>query len=276
MTRIKVSQIHFGKCMECIVNPSVVLLVVVFLLWFPVAMAQQETTALQLHRSQLEVQKLELEIARLKEELVVWPKWITPLIGLGTGILGGVLSFFLARLARGAALDQATHAKRLECYPELVKATSRLAVYFPRTDPNGTASIGPDECSAIGRAMSKWYFDAGGLLLSVEARDAYFKLARALTRASSAKALWVPTFPRDAGDISNENVNEYRIALKKTSDLDNVEAWNFGSAKSVEKAPASALHLKYKDYVFLQTLSSRLRTMLSEDLRSRRRPNVGS
>jgi hypothetical protein len=39
------------------------------------------------------------------------------------------------------------------------------------------------------------------------------------------------------------------------------------------KVPGDAPpHQRFRDYVFLQNLSSRLRTALTEDLRSRRRP----
>lgn len=173
-------------------------------------------------------------------------------------------------------MDQAVHEKRLESYPHLVKATSQLAVYFPGGDPPGAASVGPEECAAMGRAMSEWYFEGGGLLLSVEARDAYFRLARALTRASLAKPLKVPTFPRDADDISLKKVDAYRAALeeKEKLDLDDVENWKFGSlpSKAEAKAEVRQPHLEFKDYVFLQRFSSLLRTALAEDLHSRRRP----
>jgi hypothetical protein len=82
--------------------------------------------------------------------------------------------------------------------------------------------------------MSEWYFfTGGGLLLSVPARDAYFKLARALTRASSAEVLKVPTFPDDAEDISREKVDEYHCQLiQQKLDLDDIEMWTFGSSPS--------------------------------------------
>ena len=58
--------------------------------------------------------------------------------------------------------------------------------------------------------MSDWYFEGGGLLMSVATRDAYFMLARALTRASLPKELIVPMFPNDAEYISVQKVNYYR------------------------------------------------------------------
>lgn len=121
----------------------------------------------------------------------------------------------------------------------------------------------------MGRAMSYWYFGGGGLLMSVKARNAYFRLASALTRASLAEALRVPTFPTDALDISNEKVDKYRDELAQQFDLDRVEDWSFGRAGLENEAPSR----RFKDYIFLQRLSSALRTTLSEDLHSRRRPS---
>ena len=116
--------------------------------------------------------------------------------------------------------------------------------------------------------MRAWYFAGGGLILSTEARDAYFRLARALTRASLAAELRVPEFPRDAAEISAENIDRYGTELAKQFDLSNVEEWGFGTSGAEQQTTA----LKFKDFVFLQRLSSTLRTRLSEDLRSRRRP----
>jgi len=148
-------------------------------------------------------------------------------------------------------MDQAVHEKRLEFYPLLVKAAPRLALYFAGDDPSGKASVGPDECRAMGRAMLERYFGGGGLLLSVKARDADFKLARALTRASLAKALKVPTFPDDAEDISIETVRCYQDQLMQNLDLDDVENGAFGSPASEKEAADHGPQLEFKDYEFL-------------------------
>jgi hypothetical protein len=117
--------------------------------------------------------------------------------------------------------------------------------------------------------MSAWYFEGGGLLLSVKARDAYFRLIRTLTRASLAEELRVPIFPTDAEDISVEKVDKYGTELARTLKLDDVESWSFGDPITGGETPA----VRFKDYVFLQRLSSDLRTTLAADLRGRRRPS---
>jgi hypothetical protein len=123
----------------------------------------------------------------------------------------------------------------------------------------------------MGERMSCWYFEGGGLLMSSAARDSYFKLVRALTKAAGAKDLAVPTFPRDMQDVSLEKVHMSRKKLAVLN-LDNIEEWTFGSASVSRDQSKVELHLQFKDYIFLQKLASQLRTELSFDLRSRRRP----
>jgi len=228
-----------------------------------IATAQERPLALGDRKAELEIRKLKLEVAKLNQDSAQLPTWLTSVPGLVVGAAGGATTVWLARGARLGALDQSVHEKRFELYPRLVETTARLALYFPPTK-----SIDPGESRAIGEAMRDWYFASGGLILSTEARDAYFQFARALTRASLAAELRAPVFPRDAEEISVEKVVEYRKELEREHDLDDVEKWNFGASGSETQKAA----FKYKDFVFLQKLSSTLRTMLSKDLRSRRRP----
>jgi hypothetical protein len=243
------------------------------------ATAQQGPDVSQSRKEQLEVEKLSLEIAKLKQDRARSPEWLTGILGFLVGIVGASASVWVARRARLGELDQSVHDKRLELYPQLVKAAAPLAIYFPGKD-SSTEALCPEDCITVGRAMSEWYFNGGGLLLSTEARDAYFRLARALTLASSARSLRVPTFPTDAKDISVEKLDEYRkrlekelslkkkLGLEKELGLDNVEEWDFGGP-----AKDDSNEHKFQDYVFLQRLASALRTTLVEDLGSRRRPS---
>src|SRR5437016_14447223 len=99
----------------------------------------------------------------------------------------------------------------------------------------------------MGETMRTWYFAGGGLLMSTEARDAYFALARALTRASLATHLRVPTFPKDAQKVSKEAIDTYQGDLKGCR-LDDVEYWDFGGSESESENDAQ----RFKDFVFLQ------------------------
>lgn len=189
------------------------------------------------------------------------PELAGPFIGAIVGATGALV---VAHLARLGAIDTETHKARLECYPELVEATAPLAIYFPAVDEEGRARLGPAECREMGAAMSRWYFAGGGLLLSTQSRDAYFRLARALTLASSSRGpLDAPSWPEDQERVSTEHLRAKRKALGigPLTEID-VETWGFGT-----KA-ATGL---FRDYTLLQELSSRLRTALAEDLRARRR-----
>lgn len=226
--------------------------------------AEEPVSDLERQKLALDVEKLKLKIAKLKEGSGDgWSTWLIALIGALAGIAGTLIPVLLAYYTRLGALDQSVHDKRLETYPEFVQATEPLAVYFPAGDKT---PLTPSDCGAMGRAMSAWYFGRGGLLLSSESRKAYFRLAKALTRASRATELSVPTFPADAEVISSDKLDAYRAEL--AAHLDQVDTWVFGPAPAGEQSPAT----RFRDYVFLQRLASLLRTELSEDLRSRKRP----
>jgi hypothetical protein len=269
-----------------------------------IAAAQEPAGAAAARKLELENEKLRLEIELLRKPPT--PGWVSGVIGLVVGFITTTGAVLVARRNQLGALDQSVHDERLKTYPALVEATEPLAIYFP---PQGSVGpLSPSQCMGIGRAMSGWYFTKGGLLLSEESRPAYFLLARALTRASLADRISGPVFPRDAELISEGSLNRYREELGFPDVPDDqygvrerllravdklqralrrrgrsvqgegrrlscgpakaVDQWTFGRALSEQALPAE----RFRDYVFLQWLSSRLRTTLSEDLRSRRRP----
>jgi hypothetical protein len=230
-----------------------------------------------------ELEKLELEVQKLRQDAASQTYLEPYLSGEQTklvltflaGLLTAILPVCGAWRARMGSLDQAVHQSRLSAYPGLVKAGARFAIYFP-SRPAGAWSwpITPDDCGNVGKAMSKWYYTGGGLLLSRTARDAYFKLARALTRASHAPELRVPKLREDMQKISKKQIDKYRTSLRKafrSEGFDDVEKWPFGRTWSAAKEadPGTA----FCDYVLLQSLVSDLRTTLSKDLRSRRAPS---
>ena len=192
---------------------------------------------------------------------------LTALIALIGALLVGGMGIYVGRLAGKNALDLETHSARVELYQGLVSAAEPLALYFPPSCGSGASSLDPSTCLSIGRKMSEWYFEKGGLLLSPEARDAYFTLARALTRASQVKVLAAPRFPDDADSISVASTDAYWKELDNTVFRGkDIETWPFGVFEG-----AAEPHLKFKDYVFIRKLSSDLRTELTKDIRSRRR-----
>lgn|GEM_PF-5902906 len=228
----------------------------------------------EVSKLELEITKLQQETARLQERHSNWTDWMPFVVTFITALLGIYGSFRVARWTRAGALDQATHQKRLDSYPQLIKATAPLALYFPGRGPLGKSQLSREECGAIGRVMSGWYFDGGGLLMSTEARDAYFALARALTRASRLEGLHVPQYPNDADHISKEKVEQYRKKLQPAmgSGLECVDDWTFAADLSEQEKQDELPYARFRDYVFLQELSSQLRTRLATDLSSRRLP----
>lgn len=240
-----------------------------------------------LRRAQL--QKLQLEIDSLKRAEAV-PLWLSVGGSLVTGMLIGLVSagsaFYaayrgrlttvelaneelharidLAHRERIAALDRTVHEKRLEAYTGLVAATEPLALLFPPA-----AMLSPCICEGMGNRLRAWYFQQGGLLMTKESRQAYFALGRALTRAARADRLAAPHFPADSLRVSVELVDQYRDTLGTR--LDDVEGWQFGIT-AADSAPAAE---RFRDYVFLQRLSSRLRSVLANDMESRRPPEAG-
>ena len=162
----------------------VLALLAILLVQAAAAATEEQPRTPATRKEQLEVQKLEFEIAALRQKEREWPAWLTAALGLMVGIVGTGASVWVARRSRFAALDQVVHAKRLELYADLVKAMEPLALYFPPRQV-----VTPRDCSAMGETLCAWYFAGGGLLMSTSSRDAYFCLARALTRASLAAEL---------------------------------------------------------------------------------------
>lgn len=202
------------------------------------------------------------------QSLSEWREWLVPLVA---ALIGGGMTLLGARWASAAEVDNVTHQKRHETYPALVSATSGLATYFPKTRWDGSFALDQADCKVIGRALSDWYYEKGGLLLSAESRDALFKLERALTRAASAKRLATPKFPDDAIAISKARLDDYRrqLSIDTLSDLQ-IESWVFGPIH--EEAGATPAG-RFRDFVFLQKLSSEFRTQLAKDIRGRRTPS---
>ena len=119
-----------------------------------------------------------------------------------------------SRRTRLAQLKQTLHEKRLESYPNLVKAAKPLALYLSRIEESSPGDI-IEKLKEMGLAMRNWYLDeGGGLLLSAQTRDAYFLLARALTRACAVQGSL--RFPKRGAwlEVSQEKVQKYGKELR--------------------------------------------------------------
>jgi hypothetical protein len=247
-------------------------LVLVLSLMCRTTTAQEESNT-----AALETRKLELEIARLEQELGEWSTWDPFILG-GAGALfaasiAASASIWVANRTRRGTLDQAVHEKRLEYYPRLVKVAAPLALYFPNSVIDQAA------CGEIGIEMRELYFSGGSLLMSEEARDTYFLLALALTLASTVdRQLDVPSREDYYSKVDSFVIGKYRRTLRiptrwhrKKRSRRRMEAlirdWKFGEGKR------DCIAHSFKDYVLLQAISSELRAALTEDLHSRRLPS---
>lgn len=241
---------------------------VIILVCSGLAFAQKTANNPEGQKTRLEIEKLQSEISALKQKGTELPIWLTTAIGAVGGLIGAVGGIMTtrigARLSARGAVDQGVHGKRLELYLGLVKATEPMAIFFPEGE-----ALTPYDCGKVGEALRAWYFSVGGLLLSEKARDAYFALARALTRAASADYLNAPSFPTDAEAVSDKSIDAYRTELSDTEPcFRDPDKWVFGRSVDRSASPAQ----RFKDFVVLQRLSSKLRSELAADLQSRRRP----
>jgi hypothetical protein len=241
----------------------------------PIPSAFAEEAPLAREKAELELVKLKRELADAESLTAAVERWFKILSP--SAILLAAGGYFFSRLSEDrklrGELDRATHEKRYASYAELMKAMSPLALYFPPRRGKAFRPLAPKDCEAMGRALSKWYFDGGGLLLSGDARDAYFMFARALSAAGAAPRLLVPQSGGDAPDIHKESFDEFRVALMlKPVTTKTLEAWKFGETGG---AAGGTSPDRWRDFILLQTLSSNLRSELSEDLGSRRRLKDG-
>jgi hypothetical protein len=256
---VRVLRLALAACLLCPIHGAAAQL----------AAAEPTAEGVALRKAELEAQKLALEVAKLKAaDSHDWSAIVAFLGGIG----GTALTWWIARRTRHGEHDKTVHEKRLAAYPTLVETTAPLAIFFPHTKEGLIQRLDQAQCGAMGRALSNWYFKEGALLVSPDARDSYFRYITALARASRFDGpLSVPTHPDDTNCLDVELIDQYRSELEATLDLNAVGSWEFGTIPTPhESAQSNAYRLK--DYVFLQRLSSALRTALAEDLKSRRRP----
>jgi hypothetical protein len=215
-----------------------------------------------------ELEKLSAEIVKLKFENGPLGRWLgAVVIPFGIGALGFAASLIAARWTIrserrktleqiNAMAGQETHKKRLDCYAEVMKAMSPLALFFPDDH-----KLDRFRCLQIGKALSNWYYTTGGLFLSVEVREEYFRLMRALTKASLSDTILAPDWNQYAESINDRTMGEYRKLLnlsiekwdgnteeEKTKTA--VDRWEFGKKWSQDEKQ------KLKEWYLLQKIGA--------------------
>jgi hypothetical protein len=150
----------------------------------------------------------------------------------------------------------------------------------PQSRSKESLQLTKDDCVRMGGQLSSWYFSAGGLLMTEASRDAYFTLMEALRRAVTAPGeLAVQTVGQHPQRISLTLITAYRQSLAKKGypvfeKLEanqpikpvDVDRWEFGRIAMDDDAE------QFKDFVLIQTLASRFRTSLTDDIGSRKPP----
>jgi hypothetical protein len=99
---------------------------------------------------------------------------ISLVAGLISGLVSSVITFFVTRekvrLDLAAEYDRKLRSERLDAYRDLFKRMKPLARYSPEKPLNYKIIKETSE------ELRDWYFDVGGIYLSKESRDPYFKL----------------------------------------------------------------------------------------------------
>lgn len=112
----------------------------------------------------------------------------TTLLAAGlSGVAGLLASYFgirwQIRKDLEAKYDASLRELRLKAYGPLWALTKPLALFARRTYPTQS------QLETLAVSLRDWYFHTGGLFLSEGARDAYFRLQRAL-RALVSSSRW--------------------------------------------------------------------------------------
>ena len=141
-----------------------------------------------------------------------------------------------------------------------------------------------EDCAQTGAQLSRWYFGAGGLLMSEEARASYFALMEGLRLAATAdQELVAATSEEHLREMSAGRVKKYRDDLGNLKGVHTVFAklakgpirdGDLADYRFGEPADGASGAKRFKDFVLIQQLASRFRTALTDDIRSRKAPGA--
>lgn len=187
---------------------------------------------------------------------------LTAMFGLATAVVTHFLTRRAEREKSAAALsakerevrqqlashyDADLRARRFKAYAALWRPLEPLALYSPTRD------VTYQDLDDLASHLRRWYFARGGLLLSEEARDRYFDLQDALTRALRAA---------DEAQLPRAQVIRRRDLRLTRAELDALEALR---TEAPNGAPAP-------DFLHARRATSALRSALCVDLGSRAAP----
>lgn len=118
---------------------------------------------------------------------------ISALVGAMAGLIGGAVTAVVA--VRNKSVDRTIERDRLWAASyEKTLLEQRLVDYkrlWALTQPTSQRLIAfmtPEVASDLSKALTSWYYEAGGILLSAGARDAFFQARQSLDAYGKDKA----------------------------------------------------------------------------------------
>jgi hypothetical protein len=164
------------------------------------------------------------------------------------------------------AYDQELRTRRLTAYQGLWCAFEPLAMFFPEKD------VCYADVVSIGPKMRSWYFTMGGLVLTHRARELYFLFQETLDRVEEEASR-----PQDVLRAKSQRLTQDHVNAKlKMLGFDvgapplKPEAWKRWLAHLraiLQQRPFG--NDAPGDFIVLQSLASRLRTLLTVEIKTR-------
>jgi hypothetical protein len=193
---------------------------------------------------------------------------------IATSVVGGLASAAVAYYLFGkqklielrSAYDQELRSRRLGAYQELWKAFEPLAQFSPEQD------LRYRDVLAIAAAMRSWYFKQGGLVLTPRARDLYMVFHETVDRMAANARNHEDVLRRRDLRLSRAELRQRLEAM--SFDLSppplGATAWKDWVQRLEIALDQRALGVDAdQDFMVLQCLASRLRTLLAGEIRTR-------
>jgi len=164
------------------------------------------------------------------------------------------------------AYDQELRTQRLTAYQALWLNCQPLAQFSPDEDVRYTDVVG------MGRKLREWYFTTGGLVLTHRARDLYMFFQETLDRVAQEASTPNAVLRAKAERLSQAQVNKSRTALgldvgDPPLEREAWQRWLDRLQRTLEKHRFG--NDAGTDFVVLQTIASRLRTLLALEVKTR-------
>ena len=133
---------------------------------------------------------------------------VTGLAGVLVAVITGVLGYRTARWNLRRDLEVELRRQRLEAFKKLWALSEPLAKYG-RTSP--VTKVTAASMVSLSNDLRHWYFSQGGMFLSDESRDAYFRFQDALQTATHDQP---PDSDNELDEATREQIREQGSLLR--------------------------------------------------------------